>query len=212
MCQVGCILAEMVSLAPSFPGDSEIDTLFKIFQTTGTPTEESWPGVQSLKDWHIFPQWDPPSDQQFLHSLHIRPEHHFDVDGIHLLRSLLTLNPPSRLSAREALQHPWFTKAKLHNMSNRDRTKLDAHAAEVASAATVRAAERKAEKARKAAEAKAAEECEEDAEEMEEVEESESFEEMERREAEEAADREQDEEDEEMMHDDSGDSFSSESS
>jgi len=25
----------------------------------GTPTEEQWPGVTSLRDWHVYPKWEP---------------------------------------------------------------------------------------------------------------------------------------------------------
>ena len=157
-----CILAEMVSLAPSFPGDSEIDTLFKIFQALGTPSpspssESYWPGVDQLKDWHgTFPQWPRPSDAAMCHALHIRKEHAFDNDGIDLLRKLLEMCPARRISARQALQHPWFTKSKMANMSRTARGRLDAQAAQVAQEATVRAATRKAEKAKKKAAARAA--------------------------------------------------------
>jgi cyclin-dependent kinase len=27
----------------------------------GTPSEEQWPGVSGLRDWHEFPQWKPQS-------------------------------------------------------------------------------------------------------------------------------------------------------
>ena len=152
---IGCILAEMISLAPSFPGDSEIDTLFKIFQALGTPTPESWPGVDSLKDWHTtFPKWARPSDAQMCHALHIRPQHHFDAEGIDLLRQLLTLNPAERISARKAKEHPWFTRDKLANMPSKARSKLEAHAAKVAEEAATRAQQRKKEKADKKAQAK----------------------------------------------------------
>ncbi|GAB0197713.1 cyclin-dependent kinase 3 [Grus japonensis] len=41
-----------------FPGDSEIDQLFRIFRTLGTPTEVTWPGVTQLPDYKgNFPQW-----------------------------------------------------------------------------------------------------------------------------------------------------------
>ncbi|KAJ2722889.1 Cyclin-dependent kinase catalytic subunit [Coemansia sp. Benny D115] len=40
MWSVGCIFAEMVLRRPIFPGDSEIDELFKIFRVLGTPTPE----------------------------------------------------------------------------------------------------------------------------------------------------------------------------
>lgn len=42
-----------------FPGDSEIDQLFRIFRTLGTPDETTWPGVSQLPDYKsMFPQWD----------------------------------------------------------------------------------------------------------------------------------------------------------
>lgn len=41
-----------------FPGDSEIDQLFWIFRTLGTPTESLWPGVTQLPDYKgNFPKW-----------------------------------------------------------------------------------------------------------------------------------------------------------
>jgi len=27
----------------------------------GTPTEEQWPGVTSLRDWHVYPRWESQS-------------------------------------------------------------------------------------------------------------------------------------------------------
>lgn len=41
-----------------FPGDSEIDQLFRIFRTLGTPDENVWPGVTSMPDYKpSFPKW-----------------------------------------------------------------------------------------------------------------------------------------------------------
>lgn len=43
-----------------FPGDSEIDQLFRIFRTLGTPDETIWPGVSQLRDYKsMFPRWEP---------------------------------------------------------------------------------------------------------------------------------------------------------
>ena len=43
---------------PVFPGDSEIDQLFRIFRTLGTPDEETWKGVTKLPDYKsTFPKW-----------------------------------------------------------------------------------------------------------------------------------------------------------
>lgn len=39
---VGCVFAEMVLGRPLFTGSSEIDQLFQLFSTLGTPKEENW--------------------------------------------------------------------------------------------------------------------------------------------------------------------------
>ena len=55
---VGCIFAELVMKKALFMGDSEIDQIFKIFRTLGTPTESEWPGVTELKHFKkTFPFW-----------------------------------------------------------------------------------------------------------------------------------------------------------
>lgn len=56
--------AASASLPPAlqqaiFPGDSELQQLLHIFKLLGTPSEEVWPGVTKLRDWHEFPQWHP---------------------------------------------------------------------------------------------------------------------------------------------------------
>ena len=60
MWSIGCIFAEMIMKRPLYPGDSEIDELFKIFRTLGTPDEETWPGVSKLPDYKpTFPNCPP---------------------------------------------------------------------------------------------------------------------------------------------------------
>lgn len=60
MWAVGTILAEMVTKKPLFPGECEIDEVFKIFRIMGTPDESVWPGVTELRDWNNdFPRWVP---------------------------------------------------------------------------------------------------------------------------------------------------------
>ena len=41
------------SRRPLFPGDSEIDEIFRIFRVLGTPTEAMWPGVTALPDYKV---------------------------------------------------------------------------------------------------------------------------------------------------------------
>eukprot|EP00913_Durusdinium_trenchii_P019400 g18238.t1 len=56
---LGCILAEMATNRPMFPGDSEIDTLFKIFRMKGTPAATTWPGLEQMGHFsRSFPHWE----------------------------------------------------------------------------------------------------------------------------------------------------------
>ncbi|KDD74294.1 protein kinase [Helicosporidium sp. ATCC 50920] len=107
---IGCIFAEMVNQRPLFPGDSEIDQLYKVFQVLGTPNEQTWPGVSQLPDYKdIFPQWRPRSVASIVPSL--------DPDGVELLARMLCYVPAQRLSARAALQHRWFDDVRAQHQS-----------------------------------------------------------------------------------------------
>jgi len=99
---VGTIMAEMFLQGhPIFPGDSEIDQIFKIFRVMGTPNENIWPGVNQLPDFKTtFPQWAKVGVAPILPDL--------STDGIDLLESMLVYEPSRRVSARRALFHPYF--------------------------------------------------------------------------------------------------------
>ena len=102
---VGCIFAEMVNQRPLFPGDSEIDELFKIFRIMGTPNEDTWPGVTSLPDFKsAFPKWQPKDLKNVVPNL--------EPAGLDLLSSMLYLDPSKRITARSALEHEYFKDIK----------------------------------------------------------------------------------------------------
>ena len=59
---VFCSTIFQLTKHPLFLGDSEIDQLFRIFRTLGTPDELIWPGVTKLPDFKSqFPRWEPQS-------------------------------------------------------------------------------------------------------------------------------------------------------
>jgi len=100
----GCIIAEMATGNPLFSGDSEIDTIFKIFQKLGTPTTEQWPGVADLPDFKpTFPKWQAKGWANIRNTLA-----QMGNAGIDLLDKLMVYDPRKRISARRALQHPYF--------------------------------------------------------------------------------------------------------
>jgi len=103
MWSVGCILAEMAMQNGTaiFPGDSEIDQIFKIFQALGTPNEKTWPGVSQLPDYKTsFPQWGAIDLGTMVPNL--------DRDGLDLLQRTLIYDTAHRISAKRALQHPYL--------------------------------------------------------------------------------------------------------
>jgi len=56
---------------PLFKGNSEIDALFRIFRTLGTPTDKIWPGVSSFKNYKAewFPKWFAQTLEKFVPGL-----------------------------------------------------------------------------------------------------------------------------------------------
>lgn len=114
MWAVGCIIAEMATGAPLFPGDSEVGTVFMIFQKLGTPTEEMWPGLSELRDFKpTFPKW-PPRGWHNIRNTVIK----VGLDGVDLLEQLLQYNPSHRMSARRALHHQYFAEATTTNAAS----------------------------------------------------------------------------------------------
>jgi len=97
----GCIFAEMATGSPLFPGDSEIDQLYKIFQCLGTPTEATWPGVTSFRDYKpLFPQWKGTG---LVAATQLQ-----DSSELDLLTKMLIYEPAKRINAKDALAHPYF--------------------------------------------------------------------------------------------------------
>lgn len=98
---IGCIFTELARKRPLWPGDSEIDMLYKIFRLCGTPTEAEWPGISRLPDYNPeFPTWPKQKLSKACGPL--------DPKAIDLLGAMITYDPAKRISARKALTHPFF--------------------------------------------------------------------------------------------------------
>jgi len=107
---IGAIFVEMVTKRPLFPGDSEIDQLYKIFRLLGTPNEESWPGVTHLPDWNAaFPTWKKVPYSKGV-------TEHLDNVGMDLLERFLFYDPKERITAKDSLNHPYFDDLDKENI------------------------------------------------------------------------------------------------
>ncbi|EFA74779.1 putative protein serine/threonine kinase [Heterostelium album PN500] len=99
---VGCIFAEIISREVLLPGTSEIDQLDRIFKLLGTPNEQIWDGFNKLplvKNLNLIPQPYNNLKNKFPHIT----DQTYD-----LLSRLLTYDPEKRITAAEALEHPYF--------------------------------------------------------------------------------------------------------
>eukprot|EP01071_Lankesteria_metandrocarpae_P007187 Lankesteria_metandrocarpae@DN4610_c0_g1_i2.p2 len=98
---VGCIVVEMLSGKALFPGDSEIDTLFKIFRMFGTPHAMEWPdgAMDPLCNFPPFPRKEHPFSSCVPN---------LDAAGEDFLLSLLNYLPSARSTALAAMEHRWF--------------------------------------------------------------------------------------------------------
>lgn len=117
MWSVGCIFAEILRGEPLFDGTSEINQLKKIFSVLGAPTAEQWPEYDSLPHAKTF-TWKgmkPKLRDLFRHD---KPGKFISDNsstlseaGFDLLSRLLAMDPARRLTAAEALRHPYFSEA-----------------------------------------------------------------------------------------------------
>lgn len=111
MWSVGCLLAELLTRKPLFPGKDEAEQTELIFQMLGSPTDKLWPEWHRLPQAHIVPdlsKYSPQLEEHFANLSARKGGHGVSRAAVNLIKQLLRLDPSARLAAREALAHPWF--------------------------------------------------------------------------------------------------------
>jgi serine/threonine protein kinase len=111
MWAAGCVIAEMVKKdhSPLFdagPLGSELGLIKSIFETLGTPTDETWPSAKEYPDWGKmrFQEFPGKSWQDIIP--------HSDADTIDLVGKLVKYESTARITAEEAERHAFALKSR----------------------------------------------------------------------------------------------------
>ncbi|XP_064632586.1 cyclin-dependent kinase 20-like [Lineus longissimus] len=99
---VGCIFGELLNNSPLFPGESDIEQLSSVLRVLGTPNERIWPGLSELPDYNkiMFSENPPIPFEEILPDA--------SPIALDLLKQFLVYPSKERLSAKQALLHPYF--------------------------------------------------------------------------------------------------------
>lgn len=95
-----CVIAEMYRGSALFMGDSSLDMVHKIFSVLGTPPPEVLAGFHDIAEGLQVPHYEGNSWKDILGT--------DDVVLIDLMQKMLAIDPSHRITAKEALHHPYF--------------------------------------------------------------------------------------------------------
>lgn len=101
MWSIGCIFGELMTRAPLFPGQNEIDQLSHILGKLGSPSEQEWEGLKYLQNYLEFEHLPVKPLQELFTGA--------SKSALDLLSKLLLFNPQNRITVADALDHPFFS-------------------------------------------------------------------------------------------------------
>lgn len=99
---LGAIMAELYMMRPLFPGNSEMDQIYKLCAVMGSPSKYEWPeGHELAADMEFeFPRFQETPLNQIIKNA--------SDEGLDLMKRMMRFNPTDRPTAVECLEHPFF--------------------------------------------------------------------------------------------------------
>lgn len=112
MWSIGCIFWELLTGRPLFPGSNINDQLIRIQKVLGTPDLQEWPTMNECPDVNKSNLIWIGAKKKKWSTLISSKDVNINSAGIDLIDRLLRYAPESRISAAEALLHPYFDNIK----------------------------------------------------------------------------------------------------
>mmetsp|Transcript_13863 Transcript_13863/g.16109 ORF Transcript_13863/g.16109 Transcript_13863/m.16109 type:complete len:219 (+) Transcript_13863:1708-2364(+) len=117
----GCVLFEIISLFPLFPGADEVDQINRIHKVVGTPTKAM---LSDLKKHGSAKMDFNFREQSGVGIKHFIP--HASKESLHLLDQTLKYEIKDRIKADAAVNHSYFAKIhEQHNEHINQQTEVD---------------------------------------------------------------------------------------
>ncbi|KAJ3124813.1 hypothetical protein HK098_000853 [Nowakowskiella sp. JEL0407] len=105
----GCVLFEIVSKVPLFPGSNELDQLHRIHAVVGTPSQKVLKHMLGNKMngmKYNFPHREGTGIRALIQ--------HVSNECVDLINLMLAYDPDDRITSKEALKHPFFRDVHLY--------------------------------------------------------------------------------------------------
>ncbi|XP_070449411.1 MAPK/MAK/MRK overlapping kinase isoform X4 [Equus przewalskii] len=111
----GCVFYEITSLQPLFPGANELDQISKIHEVIGTPAEKTLTKFKQSRAMSFDFPFKKGSGIPLLTAT-VSPQ------CLSLLHAMVAYDPDERITAHQALQHPYF-----HEQRATEKQSLTSH-------------------------------------------------------------------------------------
>lgn len=126
MWSVGCVMYEVMSLRPLFPGSNELDQVSKIHAIIGTPSKQTLRKLKKFQSRHM--------EFNFPHTIGsgIAPLMKHTSNGcVDLINQLCIYDSDERMNAKQALKHPYFKDLRDAERRAKELTRSPSIASEV---------------------------------------------------------------------------------